>query len=138
MTAAPETIRPGRSLADAHRVMRDREIRHLPVLEGGKLVGVVSQRDLYLIETLKGVDPEKVPVEDAMSTEVWSVPPETPLADAARYMYAHKDGCAVVVKGEQVIGVFTTTDAMRVLAEVLSPPIRRAARAKPVASKERR
>lgn len=128
MTAAPETIRPGRSLAEAHRLMRDRGIRHLPVLDGGKLVGVVSQRDLYLIETLKGVDPEKVPVEEAMSPNVWAVPPETPLAEAARYMYSHKDGCAVVTEEERVVGVFTTTDAMRVLADVLEPATKRTRR----------
>jgi acetoin utilization protein AcuB len=122
MTAAPETIRPGLPLAEAHRLMRERNIRHLPVLEGGKLVGVVSQRDLYLIESLKGVDPEKVPVEEAMSPQVWAVDPETPVVEAARYMHSHKDGCAVVVDHEKVIGVFTTTDGMRVLAEVLSQP----------------
>ena len=135
MTAAPETIRPGLPLAEAHRLMRERNIRHLPVLDGGKLVGVVSQRDLYLIESLKGVNPEEVPVEEAMSPQVWSVAPNTPLADAARYMHEHKDGCAVVVDGEKVVGVFTTTDAMRVLAELLDPPAqtRRAS-----ASRERR
>jgi acetoin utilization protein AcuB len=128
MTPAPETVRAGLPIAEAHRMMRARGVRHLPVLEGGKLVGIVSQRDLYLIESLKGVDPEEVAVEEAMSPNVWSIPPETPLAEAAQHMADHKDGCAVVADGDRLLGVFTTTDAMRVLAEVLGHKSARAAR----------
>jgi acetoin utilization protein AcuB len=57
MTVSPVVIGSERTLADAHRMMRERGIRHLPVVDAGALVGVVSQRDLYLAETLGGVDP---------------------------------------------------------------------------------
>ena len=60
MTTTPISIDRKETVAGAHRVMRDNEIRHLPVVEGERLVGIVSQRDLHLIETLKDVDPEKV------------------------------------------------------------------------------
>lgn len=57
----------------------EHQIRHLPVLDGGKLVGIVTQRDLHLVETLKGVDQQTVTVEEAMSQDVYTVEPETPL-----------------------------------------------------------
>ena len=74
----PHSIRVDRTLADAHRLMRAHRIRHLPVLDGNRLVGLVSQRDLLFIETLQGVDPEKVPVEEAMSQGPYVVGRDTP------------------------------------------------------------
>ena len=103
----------------AHKMMHDHAFRHLPVLHGGQLVGMVTDRDLKLIETLKDVDPEKVPVEDAMSTQVYAVPPETPLDEVASEMAAHKYGSAVVMQNGKVVGIFTTVDACRALAELL-------------------
>ncbi|HEY6106961.1 MAG TPA: CBS domain-containing protein, partial [Anaeromyxobacteraceae bacterium] len=57
MTLSPQVISSRYTLAQAHQVMRERNIRHLPVVDDGRLVGVISQRDLYLLETLRGVDP---------------------------------------------------------------------------------
>jgi acetoin utilization protein AcuB len=119
MTASPHTVRPGISLAEAHREMRDRNIRHLPVLDGGKLVGVVSQRDLYLIETLKDVDPESVPVEDAMSQNTWTTSADAPLTEVLQHMVANKEGSAVVMQGTRLVGLFTTTDALKAFSDVL-------------------
>jgi acetoin utilization protein AcuB len=119
MTLLPHTIGPRQTLEDAHRVMRTHGIRHLPVLYGGKLVGVVSQRDLALIESLPDVQPKDVPVEDAMSTDLFVVAPDAPLAGVAAHMADHKLGSAVVVEQDRVIGLFTATDACRALARVL-------------------
>ena len=129
MTPSPRTIRPRQTLAEAHRVMRRNKIRHLPVLDRGKLVGIVSQRDLALIESLPDVDPREVPVEDAMVGDVYVVAPATPLGDVAGEMARRKLGAAVVADGRRVVGVFTATDACRALSRVVSavrPP--RAAR----------
>lgn len=63
MTTCPETIGRDQPMSTAHRVMRERRIRHLPVLDGGHIVGVVSDRDLSFVETLADVDPRKVTVE---------------------------------------------------------------------------
>jgi acetoin utilization protein AcuB len=95
--------------------MRAYGVRHLPVLEGGRLAGLLSQRDALLVETLREVDPATTPVEDAMTTEVYVVAPSTPLKDVALAMVEHKYGCAVVVEGHHVVGIFTTTDALRAL-----------------------
>ena len=53
MTESPHSIGANQTLATAHEMMRAHQIRHLPVLRAGKLVGIVSQRDLYLVETLR-------------------------------------------------------------------------------------
>jgi acetoin utilization protein AcuB len=94
-------------------------VRHLPVLDGGKLAGILSQRDLFFVETLRDVDPAKVPVEDAMTRDVYVVPPERPLGEVAAMMVERKYGCAVVVRGAKVVGIFTTNDALRVLAGIV-------------------
>lgn len=119
MTTSPHTIGIDQPLAQAHAVMGKHKIRHLPVLDGGKLVGVLTDRDLHLVETLKDVDPATVPVEDAMSTNVYSVTPHAPLDEVAAEMAEHKYGCAVVMDNNHVVGVLTTVDIARALAEVL-------------------
>jgi acetoin utilization protein AcuB len=120
MTRAPLTIGADRTLTDAHALMRGHRVRHLPVLAAGALVGIVSQRDLMLIETLPGVDPSEVPVEDAMTREVFVVGSQAPLAAVAAAMAERKLGSAVVMDGERVVGVFTVTDACRALAVLLA------------------
>lgn len=122
MTRSVHTIGTKSPLAEAHRMMNDHAIRHLPVLEGGRLVGMLSQRDLHLIETLKDVDPKEVLVEEAMTQDAYTVTPETELPLVAREMALHKYGSAVVLRGAQVLGIFTTTDALRALDTILSAP----------------
>ena len=119
MTRTPHTIGQDGSLAAAHRLMREHGIRHLPVVEAGKLVGIVSQRDLHLIETLSFVDPEKVPVSDAMTEDVEVVEPTALLREVAAGMAEKKIGSVVVMKGAWVVGIFTTVDALRALAVLL-------------------
>jgi len=125
MTKAPITIQSAQSMTAAHRLMNDHGIRHLPVLEGGKLVGIVSQRDLHLLETLKDVDPKEAQVSEAMSTETYAVGPRTSLKKVAAEMAEHKYGAAVIMEKEEVVGVFTTIDALRALAEILDHPANR-------------
>lgn len=116
MTVAPVVIGSDQTLADAHRAMRERNIRHLPVVDAGALVGLVSQRDLYLVETLDGVDPAAVTVREAMTPAPYAVPPDAPLDEVSATMAARKYGSVVVVDRGSVIGLFTTTDALRALA----------------------
>jgi acetoin utilization protein AcuB len=141
MTRSVLTIGTKSPLTEAHRLMNDHAIRHLPVLEGGRLVGMLSQRDLHLIETLKDVVPKEVLVEEAMSQDAYTVAPEAPLEDVAREMALHKYGSAVVAQGKQVLGIFTTTDALRALDTVLRgmkqpAPKKRAKPATPAAKRK--
>jgi acetoin utilization protein AcuB len=120
MTISPVVISSDRSVADAHRVMRERGIRHLPVVDHGRLVGLVSQRDLYLVESLVVADAGSETVREAMSDEPYAVPPDAPLESVAATMAERKYGSAVVVDRGAVIGVFTTVDALRALAALSS------------------
>lgn len=119
MTVSPWTVGKGASLAEAGRIMSDHHVRHLPVLDGGKLVGIVSQRDLYLVESLPGVSPEAVSVEEAMVPDPFQVRSDTPVWQAIDTMIERKLGSALVCDGDKVVGVFTTIDALRLLAERL-------------------
>jgi acetoin utilization protein AcuB len=120
MTSAPHTIGRDQRLAWAHDVMREHNLRHLPVLEGGKLVGVLSERDLYSVEAIAGTDREIDSVAEAMQGECYTVAPGDLVADVARTMAEHKYGCVVVVDRGHVVGIFTTTDALALLAEAMS------------------
>lgn len=110
-------------MSQAHAMMRTYQIRHLPVLEAGKLVGIVSDRDLHLIETLPGSDPDEVTVDEAMTEDVYAVGIDDPVDAVTERMAEHKYGCAVVVDPwGGVEGIFTTVDAMQALVDVLRKP----------------
>lgn len=119
MTKSPHSIGRSQTLTKAHELMRANRIRHLPVLDGGKLVGMVSQRDLHLIESLSDVKADAVQVDEAMVQLPYAVPPEAPLDEVVQEMSERRYGSAVVMEHGKVVGVFTTTDAMRVLAQML-------------------
>lgn len=119
MTTAPHSIGAEQTLAHAHEVLREHKIRHLPVLKGGTLVGMITQRDLALVETLKDVDPKTVLVEDAMSTSLYTVAPDAQLDEVVSEMAEKKYGSAIVVQNHKVVGIFTTVDVCTALADLL-------------------
>ncbi len=119
MTTSPHSIGSDQTLAKAHEMMHTHDIRHLPVLAGGKLVGMLTDRDLHLIESMAGVEPRVAKVDDAMSTNVYSVAPETPLDEVVAAMGERKYGSAVVMQNGKTVGIFTTVDLCRAFAELL-------------------
>jgi acetoin utilization protein AcuB len=119
MTPCPHSIGAEQKLEKAHALMSQHAIRHLPVLRGGELVGVLSERDLHFIETLLSANDDAMTIEDAMSDPVFTVPPDAPLDEVAGSMAERKCGCAVVVQNQKVVGIFTTVDACRALQELL-------------------
>ncbi len=137
MTASPHSIGADQTLATARTLMRKHRIRHLPVMRAGKLIGLVSQRDLDFVESLAGVDPEKVVVEDAMSQEPYCVHPDTPLDEVAIEMSRRRYGCAIVMRDGKLIGMFTTVDGMRILGETLRRSVADAQRPLPPPSHRR-
>ena len=120
MTTNIQTIGDEQPMSIAHRMMRDLHVRHLPVLHQGKLVGIVSDRDLHLVETLRDVDPTQVSVNEAMTQDAYVVTPEAPLDEVVATMAAHKYGSAVVVDHGHVVGIFTTVDACSAFADLLT------------------
>ena len=119
MTTSPHTIGEDQPMTIAHRMMREHHVRHLPVLRGAKIVGLVSDRDLNMVETLKEVDPRKVLVSEAMSQEPYVVSPDAPLDEVVREMAEKKYGSVVVTQHDKVVGIFTTVDACRAFSDLL-------------------
>ena len=119
MTHYPHSIGRDQTAASARTLMKRHGIRHLPVLDGGHIVGLLSERDLDLLETLKDVDPAKVMVEEAMSQNPYVVAPTKSLGEVVREMARHKYGAAVIAEGPKVVGVFTTIDALNALGSAV-------------------
>jgi acetoin utilization protein AcuB len=124
MTTTPHTADGSVTLAAASKLMQAYGIRHLPVMAGEKLLGVITDRDIKFAESFSVVDPEKVTVYGAMTEALYTVSPETPLDEVVATMAEKKYGSAIVVQNHHVVGVFTTVDACRALSELLSTRLR--------------
>jgi acetoin utilization protein AcuB len=120
MTSGPFAIGPHEPLGNARRLMERYELRHLPVVTDGKLVGIVSDRDMNLVQSLAHAPPDAITVEDAMTPEPYAPPPNAPLQEVVGVMIERKIGSAVVVDAGEIVGIFTATDAMRVLLDALA------------------
>jgi acetoin utilization protein AcuB len=122
MTWQPFTIGRWDSLAKARQFMRDKAIRHLPVLDAGRLVGIVRSGDLRLLETIAGFPLDAVDVDEAMIARPYTVARDMPIDEVVEMMTKHDYGCAIVIgPNDAVEGIFTTADAMRMLVELLRP-----------------
>jgi acetoin utilization protein AcuB len=127
MTAMPHSIGADIGLPTAQEMMREHRIRHLPVRKGGRLVGILSDRDIKLALSLTSA--EKLAVEEVMTPDPYTVAPDAPIDEVVLHMAEKKYGCAVVEQQNgKLVGIFTTTDGMRVLGELLSEHYRRDAR----------
>jgi acetoin utilization protein AcuB len=119
MTTSPHTVGEDQPMSVAHRLMREHRIRHLPVLRGSKIVGIVSDRDLNMVETLKDVDPQTVRVGEAMTQDPYQVSPDAALDEVVSTMAESKYGSAIVTQNGKVVGIFTTVDACRAFSDLL-------------------
>lgn len=120
MTPAPQTIQRDATLAQAREELSRYAIRHLPVLDGHDLVGLLSDRDLTVAEKL--ADVFGVTVGEIMTPDPYIALPTTPLAEVASQMASHRYGAVIIVDRGNVVGVFTATDALRALAMDVAVP----------------
>lgn len=127
MTKDVLTLGRNEKLSVADDIMRLGRIRHLPIVdEDGGLAGIVSQRDLFhsgLMRALgygthaKQKAMDLLVLKEAMKTEVMTVTPDAPLAEAAKIMIDGKIGCLVVVEGKKIMGIVTETDFVKLALE---------------------
>lgn len=121
MTPTPATVMADLTLADAMDRMFADNIRHLPVVNDvGRLVGMLSTRDIAVTASLRGMDPAKLTVEAAMSPAPYTCEASTPLSDVAFQMEKGRLGSAIVTDDGKPVGMFTTTDAMRALRSAIA------------------
>ena len=116
MTRQPWSVQVDDSLGVARQMMAQLEVHHLPVLERKKLVGMITDRDL--VTAASRLD---APVQDIMTTSALCVDAETPLDEVLERMIERKSDAVVVTSRDEVAGIFTANDAVRVLSEVLAP-----------------
>ncbi len=126
MTPHPITIDPKTTLPEAHKLMREAHIRRLPVIDRGRLVGIITLGDVreaspsdattlsifelnYLLS--------KLTVEKIMTREPLTISPNATIREAARLMLNHKIGGLPVMEGEHLVGIITESDIFRVLAQ---------------------
>ena len=132
MTKEPLTVSPETPVAEARRMMLERRIRHLLVTDGGRLAGIVTDRDIRLnlpspatslsvweLNYLLG----RMTVGSIMTTTVITVHPERDAVAAARLMLDHKIGALPVVQDGTVVGIVTETDILRAFAALAAPAL---------------
>jgi len=126
MSRPVRTLERNDMLSIADTVMRNERIRHLPVLDdAGRLVGIVSQRDLFLNALVRALGHGTVArdralgsiaVKDVMTGDVVTATPETPITAAAQMMVERKIGCLPVVEGDAVVGILSESDIVAAVA----------------------
>ncbi|MEU9548936.1 CBS domain-containing protein [Streptomyces werraensis] len=110
MTAAPVTVGPQTSVAQAARLMRDHDLGAVLVTDDGRLRGLVTDRDLVVRSVAEGLDPEETTVVRACSEDLVTVRPDDELDVAVRLMREHAVRRVPVVDGEHPVGVLSLGD----------------------------
>lgn len=119
MTTTPLTIERNSTLAQAEKFMHTNKIRHLPVVEGEKIFGILSDRDVHTFMSFKGVDPNQEIVESVCTKDPYIVGHDTKLDEVCREMAKNKYGSVLVQDNKKIVGIFTWIDALKAMTELL-------------------
>lgn len=122
MTSHPQVLSADVSATEALAIMSRAGFRHMPVVKGGIAIGIASQREIGLVLGSSS-DPEKLGgrnVGDFVGLEFYSVNKSTLLSEVLRYIVEKKVGSVLVLDEGKVAGIFTITDACRVLKNIIS------------------
>jgi acetoin utilization protein AcuB len=126
MTPGVFTASPDTTIAEALNITRSHRIRHLPVLSDGRLVGMVSDRDLRLAmppiwaeqrDELKRALHTRT-VGEVMVKDIIIAPPTMPVEEAAKLLHENRIGCLPIMEGDELVGILTETDLLRALVEL--------------------
>lgn len=121
MTKAAVVDSADETLADGAKKMRDNQTGSLLVMDGTRLMGIVTERDV-LRAVAEGKDPTTLPLKDAMTTEVITIGPRTRLKEAAALMAEKWIRHLPVLEDETVVGIISQRDLTGVLAQALNEP----------------
>lgn len=122
MMGSPVTLKPDDSLQLASELISLGRLRHIPIVDNGKLLGVVSERDLMgraadrilnLKNRSRSALLKSVMIKEVMQRRVLTVEPDTPIREAAHLMAEKKIGCLPVLSDGSLVGLITTTDILR-------------------------
>jgi acetoin utilization protein AcuB len=117
MTSPVAAVPPEATLEEAYRMMQEKEIRHLLVFDGERVVGVVTDRDLRLATSALAAAPfpPECRIASVMVRSPVTAAPDDPVEDAARVMRERKIGCLPVMEGERLLGIVTGIDLLDAL-----------------------
>jgi CBS domain-containing protein len=114
MTKDPRTVTAGQSAVDAARVMRDEDTGVVPIVEGDRLVGVVTDRDIAIRVVAEGKDAQSATVGDIASKDVVTIDPQQELDEALRLMAQHQVRRLPVVEEDgKLVGIVAQADVAR-------------------------
>ena len=128
MTPDPQTLDTKNTLLDAVLMLRRLELRHIPILDDGRLIGILTDRDVGRVapSMLMGLSPqdynrvfEDTPVAKVMTRNLLSTTPEAPLEEAVHLLYNHKVGCLPVLEDGRLVGIITVADMLRALHDLV-------------------
>ena len=128
MTRDPIVATPTLSIKTAWRLLQERRIRHLPVVEGGKLVGIVTDRDLRRVLPSPATSLEihelnylldKITVAEVMTKDVITTTPFALIPDVARTLLRNRIGALPVLEGGTLVGVISQTDVLEALTSAV-------------------
>jgi acetoin utilization protein AcuB len=129
MSSPVTTVPHDARLLDAALTLRRTGYRHLAIVDGERLVGIITDRDVYRFapSLLSNMSPEEynaifenTPIDRVMTRNPLTVTPTTPVREAVKLMHNHKLGCLPVVEGEKLVGMVTTTDMLSLLHQLVS------------------
>lgn len=127
MTKKVFTITPDDSVSDAIRLMKAKGIKHLPVVKGEKVRGIVSDRDIKEFSPSKATTLDvyelhyllaRTRVREIMKTKVLAAAPDTPIEEAALVLYDNNIGCLPVVEKGKLAGIISDKDIFRALVDI--------------------
>ena len=119
------TVSPSATLAEARTLMHENRIHHLPVLDGDKLIGlitltnVLAATDSFLRDDGSRIHADEIGISDAMVTDVATVDVSASLRHAALFLEKHKIGCLPVMDNDELVGIITDTDFVAVAINLL-------------------
>jgi predicted transcriptional regulator len=118
MTENPSTCEPGAPVAEVAKVMAREDVGPIPVVEGGRLVGLVTDRDLVVRVLAEGRDPETTTVGEIASSDIVTVSPDSSLDEALQVLARNQVRRVPVVDGDRLVGILAQADIARHADEV--------------------
>jgi acetoin utilization protein AcuB len=116
-TPSPVTVDADTPMCDLIELMQDKEIRHIPVVSADAAIGIISDRDVRMVMNVEGA--QALRARDLMHADPFTVESGTSLEDVVFAMSKNKIGSAIVNDNGNIVGIFTSTDALNALVEVL-------------------
>jgi CBS domain-containing protein len=113
MTTEPVTVAPGATLGEVATLMKQQDCGAIPVVEGGRLVGIVTDRDIVIRGVAAGTDPKTQRVSTVMSADPVTVGPDDDVSDAEQVMADRQIRRLPVVEGDRLVGIIVTAQIAR-------------------------